>query len=58
MKRILLLLLLTAQALLAKPPGICPDKNLTPGLVAAVTQAEVLRAGDAVDARQVTGQTK
>ena len=58
MKHILLLVFLTAQSLLAKPPGIYPDKKLTPGMVAPVTQAKVLRAGDTVDARPVTGQAK
>jgi hypothetical protein len=58
MKRILLLVFLTAQAIFAATPGIYPDKKLTPGLVAPVTQAQVLQAGFTVDARHVTDKTK
>ncbi len=58
MKRILLFLLLTAHVLFAKTPGIYPNSRLTPGVVAAVTQAEVLRVGYTVDARHVTNRTK
>ena len=58
MNRILLLVFLTAQALLAGTPGIYPNSRLTPGVIAPVTQAEVLRAGYTVDARHVTDKTK
>jgi hypothetical protein len=58
MKQILALLIRTDQALLSKPPGICPDKKLTPGAMAPATQAEVLRTGYTMDARHLTDQTK
>ncbi len=58
MKSLFLLFFLTAQVLLAKPPGIYPDRKLTPGVVAMVTQEEVLRMGYTVDARHVSDRTK
>ncbi|MEO6786495.1 MAG: hypothetical protein ABI318_10215 [Chthoniobacteraceae bacterium] len=58
MKHILLFLFLTAHALFAGTPGIYPNSRLTPGVVAPVTQAEVLRVGFTQDARHVTDKTK
>ena len=58
MKHILLCLFLLTHALFAATPGIYPNSRLTPGVVAAVTQAEVLRVGFTQDARHVTDKTK
>jgi len=49
---------LSAQALLAATPGLYPKSSLTPGVVAPVTQAQVLKVGFTKDARHVTDTTK
>ena len=58
MSRILLCLFLTAQMLLAATPGIYPNSRLTPGVVANVTQEQVLKVGFTKDARHVTDKDK
>src|SRR5438874_11713683 len=58
MKKVFCSFLFFAQALLARTPGVYPNARLTPGVVAPVTQAEVLKAGYTQDARHVPDSVK
>src|SRR5438067_277467 len=58
MKKVFISFFLFAQVLLARTPGLYPNPKLTPGVVAPVTQEEVLRVGFTQDARHVPNGVK